>query len=173
MYLAWKNGFQNMILTLTIFFRYRGTLSLQYARWSLSGWWEDGLCTPCAHTIQILCEISLKSLATVHIWEYKSYISLNYLISKSRQLNFAFRKLELNNIFSNEIMCPPPCAFLSPPGTNLHFGGKIPNLWPPNQQGWVIVTIFCFKLWNCDHPSQTLSKLLSEIWNNEIINIKC
>ena len=41
-----------------------------------------------------------------HIWEKKSYISLNYLIYKSRTLTFAFRKLELDmiyNVYSNEL----------------------------------------------------------------------
>ena len=46
------------------------------------------------------------SLWSQHIYEKKkSYISLNYLIYKSRALNFTFRKLEFDtiyNAYSNE-----------------------------------------------------------------------
>ena len=49
--------------------------------------------------------LSLNSLVKGHVWENKSYTSLNYLIYSSRALDFAFRKLEFSTkcyAYSNE-----------------------------------------------------------------------
>ena len=42
---------------------------------------------------------SLNSLVKGHIWENKSYTSLNYLIYWTREWNFVFRKLEFDTIY--------------------------------------------------------------------------